>query len=197
MATMLEEREEKLRVVLDPVACSRPLSAYSVEDVEAHYGILHAGSGFSSGLGACSYDGAAPRKPTHFADPYLYPTLSPREKDRLKRFYLLTEGVERDDELLAHLQELVSLLQGLGGYEIVNLGFSDLDDYVQVVAEGMKTVNVPRREVSAFVRVESGDRMLLNHGILSLWCSRFARIPFFCLPGYASLHSKYDLGKAE
>jgi hypothetical protein len=88
---------------------------------------------------------APPCKPQDFKDPYLFPSLSKEERERLKRFYLLTEAIDEDDEVMEHLSEIVSLVRE--GYEMVNLGFSDLDTYIQVLTEGLPALIIPRREV--------------------------------------------------
>ena len=132
------------RVVLDPEASSRPLAQHSQEHVDTYYAPQDVSASEEDTLLSCPLK--PPPRPTSFSDPYLYPTLSPKEKDRLKRFYYLTEGADKDHELLEHLSDLVSLVRETSDYEICNLGFSDIDNYVQMVAEGMDTVTVPRRE---------------------------------------------------
>jgi hypothetical protein len=138
-----EELQE--RVVLDPAGSSEPLALHSQDSIHAYYAPQKISSGEEDALLACPVN--PPPRPASFSDPYLYPTLNPEEKERLRRFYLVTEGAERDPELHEHLAQLISLARETTEYEICNLGFSDLDDYIQIVAEGMPTVTVPRREV--------------------------------------------------
>lgn len=140
-------KSERRKVILDPEASHLPLRDYDDGSTREVYGLSSSllGMQLPEPASECL---ACPPRPAGFRDPYLYPTLAADEKDRLRRFYLLTEGIEQDDELVEHLRELVSIIRdSFGGEKIVNLGFSDLDDYIQILADGMEAVTVPRREV--------------------------------------------------
>ena len=104
------------------------------------------------GLGTESEDGfdnlfPLTARPVDFHDPYLFPTLSKDERDRLTAFHRVSQGLEEDPVLMQHLAELVTIIKDIFAYEIVIIGIFDSDAYVQIVADGYPKLIVPRREV--------------------------------------------------
>ncbi|POS77437.1 hypothetical protein DHEL01_v204160 [Diaporthe helianthi] len=118
--------------VSDDELCGKPISAFNEQLHRACYGL--------------NSDLNLTQRPDGFADPYLMPSLSRNERLRLTMLWYYTRGLDQDRGFVHLLQEKLDLVQAFMEWDFAILGLVSEDIFTRVVASGIPTAVVPRRE---------------------------------------------------
>ena len=85
-------------------------------------------------------------RPKDTNDPYLFPTLTKHERERVTSLWYYTRDITQDKPFLAYLQHTVDLVKELTERDCAVVGLLDLDYYTQLVIANAPLDVTPRRE---------------------------------------------------
>ncbi|KAL3449221.1 hypothetical protein BJX65DRAFT_273041 [Aspergillus insuetus] len=84
--------------------------------------------------------------PFGFNDRYLRAYLADNERLRLSMLWYYTRGIEKENELLAGLQEKADLAKECTGWQFSVVGILDIDVYIRLATHGLQLGILPRGE---------------------------------------------------
>jgi len=163
-----------LRVdVKDPLSSSKPLRPFDRTTFESAFPSSPAASTTSTTTSpvrsfsapasaltsAASSSAAYSPRADPAEDPFFYPLLPGNERKRLAEFWFLTAGIHDDISLAKHLQNLLTLVRDLYGFDIALLQFIDNDRSSSLSPDGWQSSCYPRRETGC------AHTMLLEPGV--------------------------------
>ncbi|KIW60677.1 hypothetical protein PV05_00877 [Exophiala xenobiotica] len=146
-------RADSLAVVLDPTAVSaeppeavgpvfdqqhanEPLLPFDRHVHESVYGKDPTGTP----------EADPPPQPESFHNAYLFPSLTRNERLRLTVLWYYTRLVTRNDQLMAKLQDMITLVQKFMGWEFAIVGILDEAVYTRLATANLPLGKLPRRE---------------------------------------------------
>lgn len=132
----VEKRPQTVSPIFDPEHANDPLLQFDNHVHESVYGKDP----------TAAAEAAAPPQPEWLHDAYLFPSLTRNERLRLTVLWYYTRFITQDQQLMAKLQNMVTIVQKYMGWEYATVGTLDEAVYVRLATTRLPLSIIPRRE---------------------------------------------------